>query len=64
VLQGHPGPVNSAAFSADGTRIVTVSEDKTAIFPNTQSLIDYASAIVPRQFTPEQHQQFFLDNPK
>jgi WD40 repeat protein len=31
VLQGHGGLVNSAAFSPDGTRIVTASFDKTAI---------------------------------
>jgi WD40 repeat protein len=29
-LQGHTDPVNSAAFSADGTRIVTASSDYTA----------------------------------
>ena len=30
VLSGHEGPVNSAAFSPDGSRIVTASRDKTA----------------------------------
>jgi WD40 repeat protein len=30
VLTGHDGPVNSAAFSPDGTRIVTASDDHTA----------------------------------
>jgi WD40 repeat protein len=30
VLSGHAGAVNSAAFSPDGTRIVTASADKTA----------------------------------
>lgn len=30
VRHGHDGPVRSAAFSADGTRIVTASEDATA----------------------------------
>lgn len=29
-LEGHRGMVNSAAFSADGTRVVTASDDKTA----------------------------------
>jgi energy-coupling factor transporter ATP-binding protein EcfA2 len=29
-LVGHDGPLNSAAFSPDGSRIVTASEDKTA----------------------------------
>src|SRR5262249_15524651 len=30
VLRGHTAPVWSAAFSADGRRVVTASEDKTA----------------------------------
>jgi WD40 repeat protein len=30
VLHGHEGSVNSAAFSPDGTRIVTASADTTA----------------------------------
>src|SRR5262249_14592478 len=30
VLSGHEGSVNSAAFSPDGLRIVTASDDKTA----------------------------------
>jgi len=30
VLRGHDGPVNSAAFSTDGSRIFTASDDKTA----------------------------------
>ena len=30
VLKGHAGPVNSAAFSADGMRVVTASGDNTA----------------------------------
>ena len=29
-LKGHEGPVSSAAFSPDGTRVVTASWDKTA----------------------------------
>jgi WD40 repeat protein len=29
-LTGHAGSVSSAAFSADGTRIVTASSDRTA----------------------------------
>jgi WD40 repeat protein len=30
LLKGHEGEVNSAAFSADGTRVVTASSDSTA----------------------------------
>ena len=29
-LTGYPGPVSSASFSPDGSRVVTASEDKTA----------------------------------
>jgi WD40 repeat protein len=29
-LTGHQGPVSSAAFSPDGRRVVTASDDKTA----------------------------------
>ena len=29
-LKGHTGPVNSASFSPDGSRIVTASDDQTA----------------------------------
>jgi WD40 repeat protein len=31
LLEGHSGPVTSAQFSPDGTRVVTASEDQTAI---------------------------------
>jgi WD domain, G-beta repeat len=30
VLEGHQGALNSAAFSPDGTRVVTASADRTA----------------------------------
>ena len=30
VLRGHEGPVRSAVFSADGARVLTASEDRTA----------------------------------
>ena len=29
-LSGHQGPINDAAFSADGSRVVTASDDNTA----------------------------------
>jgi len=65
LLEGHTGPVNWAVFSADGSRVITASDDYAArvwrIFPNTQSLIDYAKAHVPRQLTPEQRRVFFVD---
>jgi WD40 repeat protein len=65
VLHGHEGPVASAAFSPDGAKVVTASDDRTAriwrVFGSTQELIDYARSIVPRQLTPEQRKQFFLE---
>ena len=64
-LEGHTDRVISAAFSPDGTRVVTASDDHTAqiwrVFPTTQALIDYARSIVPRQLTPAQRKQFFLE---
>ena len=65
VLSGHDGAVNSAAFSPDGQRVMTAS-GKTArlwpILPNGQALIEYAKSIVPRQLTPDQRKQFFLES--
>jgi WD40 repeat protein len=64
-LRGHEAPVRSAAFSPDGSKVVTASDDHTArvwrVFRTTQELIDYANGIVPRQLTPEQRKQFFLE---
>ncbi len=62
-LDGHTRGVNHAAFSPDGTKVVTASGDHTArlwhVF-STQELIDYANKIVPRCLTPKQRKQFFL----
>jgi WD40 repeat protein len=64
-LEGHKAPVLAAAFSKDGTRVITASADRTArlwlAFPTTQALIDYATSVVPRQLTPEERTQFFLE---
>ncbi len=63
-LKGHDGPVYSAAFSPDGTRIVTASWDKTAwvwnAFPDTQSWVSAAKARVPRGLARSQREAFFL----
>jgi WD40 repeat protein len=37
VLKGHDGPINSVAFSPDGTRLVTTSNDDTARIWNTKT---------------------------
>ena len=63
---GSTNPVRTVAFSADGTRVVTTSDDKTArarvweIFPTTQALVDRAKRRVPRCLTQAQLRQFYL----
>jgi WD40 repeat protein len=65
VLRGHESRVLSAAFSPDGARVVTASDDRTAriwpVFPTTSALIDYARSIAPRQLTPKQGKRLFLE---
>ena len=56
--------VMSAAFSSDGTRIVTASEDETArlwdLLPDGQALVSRAKTEIPRCLTPAQRKTFFL----
>ena len=56
--------MRSAAFSPDGKRIVTASDDKTArlweIFADTQELVSHAKAGIPRCLTTAQRNAFFL----
>ena len=63
-LRGHDGFVYSAAFSPDGRRIVTASNDKTAwvwdYSASTQALVSLTKAIVPRCLTPAQRKSFYL----
>ena len=56
--------VVGAAFSPDGKRIVTASDDNTArlwkIFADTQELVSHAKAGAPRCLTIAQRNTFFL----
>ena len=56
--------VLSAAFSPDGKRIVTVSDDGAArlwtVFSDTQHLVAHAKAIVPRCLKAAQRTAYFL----
>ncbi len=63
--RGYRGSATHAAFSPDGSRIVTASLDKTARlwpnYPTSQSPIDCARCIVPRQLTDDERERFFLE---
>ncbi|HKD70024.1 MAG TPA: TIR domain-containing protein [Candidatus Binataceae bacterium] len=65
VLRGHKNWVIGAVFSPDGQRVMTVSWDGTVrmwrAFPDTDALMRYAKTVAPRQLTPDQRHQFFLD---
>jgi hypothetical protein len=64
VLEGA-APMWDAAFSADGERLVTASEDGTAriwpVFPTTQALVNQAKSLVPRCLTVDQRRRAFLE---
>jgi WD40 repeat protein len=60
----------SGAFSPDGRWMMTAPEETGAAAPEvrlwpafatTHALIDHARAVMPRELTPEQRKQFFLD---
>jgi WD40 repeat protein len=68
VFKKHTSGVNYATYHPNGEQVVTVSRDNTAkLWPvhtvlDTQTLIDYANQVVPRQLTTQQRQQFFLES--
>jgi hypothetical protein len=65
VLAGHTRYVLCAAFSPDGKRIVTASNDQTArlweVFAITQELVTHAKTSAPRCLMREQRVEAFLD---
>jgi WD40 repeat protein len=65
VIDGREDGLVAADFSPDGSRIVTASTDGRfrilQAFPTTQDLVDYARSVMPRELSPEQRTQFFLD---
>jgi hypothetical protein len=56
--------VVSAVFNSDGTQAAIVSGEESArivrVFPTSQSLVDYARTIVPRELTRCERKSFFL----
>jgi WD40 repeat protein len=63
----HGGQVVHAAFSPDGTRIVTASDDNTArifrVFRDQKELLTFAKSRVSRGLTPAQRIANYLDPP-
>ena len=58
-LSGHQGPINDAAFSADGARIVTASDDNTARVWDVETgvtvakLSGHVDRVVSARFSPD-----------
>jgi WD40 repeat protein len=48
VLRGHEGSVTRAAFSPDGARILTASDDGTAIIRPYETLVELVSRLQAR----------------
>ena len=61
----HEHWVLSAVFDPSGARVLAASGDNTAriwrVFPTVRALVEHARTIMPRELTPAQHKQFFLD---
>jgi hypothetical protein len=63
-LAGHTGPVWEVAFSPDGKRVLTGSDDNTArlwpVFSSAQAEIEQVEASLPRCLTPEEREHSHL----
>lgn len=62
-FRGHAAPVSTAAFSRDGTRILTSSYDKTARIWGADPIrhsVEYLRATLCREVTREERTQFHL----
>ncbi len=58
--EGHHGGLNAAAFSPDGRRIVTSSEDGTARIwlAHSEDLLRLVDERITRDFTPAERRQY------
>jgi hypothetical protein len=66
-LAGHTGWISTVAFSQDGTRVLTGSNDHTAqlwpVFKSAQALVNTVRTSVPRCLSPMQREAFHLGTP-
>jgi WD40 repeat protein len=65
-FEGHTGRVISAAFSPDGSRVVTTSWDRTARvwLVSIEDLLKLAESLIQREpptFTPEERVRFGIE---
>ena len=61
----HEGPVNAVAFSPDGIRIATGSNDRSARvwYADHDQLIEQATGRLTRNLTQQELRRYFRDEP-